>query len=266
MRPTVRVATINIWNRMGPWDERLVALRAELARLDADIVGVQEVLQMPEYGFDQAALLAQDLGYHVAFGRHHAAPESRIGNAILSRFPIESRAVHSLPGTDELRCALFAAVTSPHGTLPIFTTHLNWRLDHGHVRQAQVTSLIQFVEERAPAESEGIPPIVMGDFNAEPDADEIRYLRGLTALGGRSVYFADCFAVAGDGSPGYTFARSNEFAAMLREPNRRIDYIFVRGPDDRFRGEPLDAATAFTTKVAGVLPSDHYGVVATVGL
>lgn len=266
MRPTVRVATINIWNRMGPWEERLAALRAELVRLDADLVGVQEVLRMPEYAFDQGAALAEGLGYHVAFGRHEAAPESRIGNAILSRFPVESVAVHPLPGTDELRCVLFAAVRSPHGMLPVFTTHLNWRLDEGHVRQAQVASLVQFVDRCAPAAREGIPPIVMGDFNAEPDADEIRYLRGLTPLGGRSVYFADCFAVAGDGSAGHTYARSNEFAAMLREPNRRIDYIFVRGPDERFRGEPLDAALAFTTKVGGVLPSDHYGVVATVGL
>jgi endonuclease/exonuclease/phosphatase family metal-dependent hydrolase len=266
MRPTVRVATINIWNRMGPWDERLAALRAELARIDADIVAVQEVLQMPEYGFDQGAALAEGLGYHVAFGRHPDAPESRIGNAILSRFPFEAVGVHALPGADELRCAVFGAVASPQGTIPVFSTHLNWRLDHGHIRQEQVKSLIAYVEACAPAAKDGIPPIVMGDFNAEPDADEIRYLRGLTPLGGRSVYFSDCFAVAGDGSAGYTFARSNEFAAMLREPNRRIDYVFVRGPDERFRGEPLDAAVAFTAKVAGVLPSDHYGVVATVGL
>lgn len=266
MRPTLRVATINIWNRMGPWEERLVALRAELERLDADIVGVQEVLQMPEYALDQGAALAEGLGYHVAFGRHPDAPVSRIGNAILSRFPFERVAVHPLPGADELRCAVFGAVASPHGTIPVFTTHLNWRLDHGHVRQEQVRSLIGFVDACAPAAKDGIPPILTGDFNAEPDADEIRYLRGLTPLGGTSVYFADCFAVAGDGSAGHTFSRSNEFAAMLREPNRRIDYIFVRGPDERFRGEPLEAATAFTTKTAGVFPSDHFGVVATIGL
>lgn len=266
MRPTVRVATINIWNRMGPWDERLGALRAELVRIDADIVGVQEVLRMPTHAFDQGAALAEGLGYHVAFGRHPDAPETRIGNAILSRYPFESIGVHALPGKDELRCVVFGAVASPQGTLPVFTTHLNWRLDHGHIRQEQVTSLVAYVEACAPAAKDGLPPIITGDFNAEPDADEIRHLRGLTALGGHSVYFSDCFALAGDGSPGHTFARSNEFAAMLREPNRRIDYIFVRGPDERFRGEPLDAATAFTTKASGVFPSDHYGVVATLGL
>jgi hypothetical protein len=31
---------------------------------------------------------------------------------------------------------------------------------------------------------------VMGDFNAEPDSDEIRFLRGLTGFGGPCVYFA----------------------------------------------------------------------------
>ena len=115
---------------------------------------------------------------------------------------------------------------------------------------------------RAGREGRHSRPSSWATSTPSPTPTEIRYLRGLTPLGGRSVYFADCFAVAGDGSAGHTFARSNDFAAMLREPNRRIDYIFVRGPDERFRGEPLDAPTAFTTRPAGVLPSDHYGVVA----
>lgn len=264
MRPTLRVATINIWNRMGPWDERLLALRAELARLEADVVGVQEVLVIPEFGFDQGALLADGLRYHVAFGRHPTALPNRIGNAVLSRFPIAETAVLALPGTDEERLALFAAITTPHGRLPFFTTHLNWRLDHGHVRQAQVIALTEFIEAHAP--HDGIPPIVTGDFNAEPDSDEIRFLRGLTTLGGgRSHYFADCFGVTND-TPGHTFSRANDFAAMLREPSRRIDYVFVRGPDERFRGEPLSARVCFAEKHGGVFPSDHFGVVAEIGM
>jgi endonuclease/exonuclease/phosphatase family metal-dependent hydrolase len=49
----------------------------------------------------------------------------------------------------------------------------------------------------------------------------------------------------------------------LREPDRRIDYVFTRGRDDRFRGEPLEAALCFDDPVGGVFPSDHFGVVAT---
>ena len=115
------------------------------------------------------------------------------------------------------------------------------------------------VQELAP--TDGFPPIVMGDFNAEPDAHEIRFMRGLATLRGRSVYFADCFALCGDG-PGHTYARSNVYAEKLREPNRRIDYIFVRGPDRRLRGEPLAARVVFADEEGGVFPSDHYGVLA----
>jgi endonuclease/exonuclease/phosphatase family metal-dependent hydrolase len=108
-----------------------------------------------------------------------------------------------------------------------------------------------------------LPPILCGDFNAEPDADEIRYLSGFTTLEGRSVYFADCFRVAGDGSNGHTFCRRNPYAASVREPDRRIDYIFVRGPDKQGRGEPLTCRVVFDQPNAdGVFASDHFGVLA----
>ena len=95
-----------------------------------------------------------------------------------------------------------------------------------------------------------------------PDADEVRFLRGLTALGGKSTYFADCFGLTGEG-PGVTFsAKTNPFAADTHEPERRIDYVFVRGPDAQVRGKPVSARVCFDTPHEGVYPSDHYGVVA----
>ena len=110
------------------------------------------------------------------------------------------------------------------------------------------------------------PPIVLGDFNADPDSDEMRFLRGLTALGGASVFFADCWlATGGDdpaAGPGHTYARRNPYALRSREPSRRIDYIFVRGPDRSLRGEPLAAQVALDQPTAGVWPSDHFAVVA----
>jgi endonuclease/exonuclease/phosphatase family metal-dependent hydrolase len=132
-----------------------------------------------------------------------------------------------------------------------------------------VAFLVAKVKERAPiadessAQSGGeFPPIIMGDFNAEPDSDEIRYLRGYHARLGRSVYFADCWGAAGDGTPGYTYARANHYALRSHEPNRRLDYVFTRGPDRQLRGEPLSARVCFTGVEAGVWPSDHYGVLA----
>lgn len=261
---TFRAATLNIWGRFGPWEERLVAIREGLRLHAPDVIGMQEVLVFE--AFDQGRLVADGLGYEVAWGKasdNHGFP---IGNAILSRWPIGRTEVIVLPsgGSDESRSAVFAELASPYGTIPFFCTHLNWKLDHGHIRQLQVRALVDAVRRLAPLE--GFPPVVVGDFNAEPDADEIRFMRGLTGLGGECVYFADSFGVAGDKSAdsGVTFSKTNPFAEPLREPERRIDYVFVRGPDDAQRGEPREASVCFNQAREGAYPSDHFGVMATI--
>ncbi len=262
---TFRVATLNIWNRFGPWDERLAAIRAGVRDLAPDVLGLQEVVRLAPGdgdGLDQAGAIAAGLGYHVAYGR--ARDERWYGNAILSRWPIAGSQLYELrrAGTDERRSLLFAEIDAPFGALPVFCTHLNWKLDEGHVRCGQMRELVDRID--ALAKPGAFPAVLVGDLNAQPDADEIRFLGGLTSLGSaRCVYFQDAWALAGDGSPGHTYARSNPFAAPLREPDRRIDYVFVRGRDERFRGEPLEARRCFDSAVDGTFPSDHYGVIAT---
>jgi endonuclease/exonuclease/phosphatase family metal-dependent hydrolase len=258
---TFRAATLNIWSRFGPWEERLLGIRAGLRKLAPDVIGLQEVLRYPD--MDQAALVGAELGYEVAWGlasENHGFP---VGNAILSKWPITRSEVIPLPngGSDEHRSIVFADLASPFGKVPFFCTHLNWMLHHGHIRQLQVKALTDAVARLAPIG--GVPPIVVGDFNAEPDSDEIRYMRGLTGLGGPCVYFADSFGIAGEG-PGTTFSKRNDFAGPLREPERRIDYVFVRGPDDSQRGEPLDARVCFDEQHEGTFPSDHFGVITTI--
>jgi len=256
----IRVATLNIWNRMGPWEERLVAIRKEVERLQPDVMGLQEVLVLPEHAFDQARAIADELGYHVAFGRSPDAEPYTMGNAILSRWPIARTFTFGLPGTDEHRCLVFAEIDSPVGKIPFFSTHLNWKFDESDVRQLQVRAIARFVDANR-GKATSYPAIVVGDFNAEPDSDEIRFLRGLGSLGGRSVHFHDVFGHVGKG-PGVTFSLKNPYAALLREPDRRIDYIWVRGGDERFRGEPLAAHVAFDAPVGEAYPSDHFGVFA----
>jgi hypothetical protein len=43
MATTLRVATLNIWNRSGPWPDRLPLIRRELQRLGPAVIGLQEV-------------------------------------------------------------------------------------------------------------------------------------------------------------------------------------------------------------------------------
>ncbi|MEO8875265.1 MAG: endonuclease/exonuclease/phosphatase family protein [Polyangiaceae bacterium] len=257
-----RVATLNIWNRMGPWDERLTAILAGVEKIQPDILGLQEVIVLPD-AFDQAKTIAGKFGMQSFFGRNDSS-EYPMGNAILSKWPIVKTAVFPLPrvDTDEHRTLVFAEVQAPHGIIPVFCTHLNWKLDEGHVREIQIRFVTDKIRELASIS--GLSPILVGDMNAEPDSDEMRFLRGLTKLAGNSVYFADCFGIVGDGTPGYTYSRKNPYAAPLREPSRRIDFIYVRGPDEQGRGEPLDARVCFDEPVNGVFASDHFGVVANI--
>src|SRR5262245_11207746 len=112
---TFRVATLNIWSRFGPWEERLSAIHEHLRKLAPDVIGLQEVLRFTD--FDQASLVAVDLGYQIAWGKaseNHGFP---MGNAILSKWPIVRTEVTPLPngGTDESRSLVFAELDAPFG-------------------------------------------------------------------------------------------------------------------------------------------------------
>lgn len=256
-----RVATLNIWNRQGPWPQRLPLIREGLLALDADVIGLQEVL-----GFTGMPTQADELAAGTGWNVFHVPAWDlggglTFGNAILSPHPLLDTASLPLPTPPGLdtRTVAFARVDLPHGPMPVFVTHLTYQAHLGHVRCTQVRALADHVTARAPIE--GPPPVVLGDLNADPDSDEMRFLRGLTPLGGTSVYFADCWHCT-ETAPGHTYDRRNVYALRSREPSRRIDYAFVRGPDRRFRGEPIAARVALDQPVDGVWPSDHFAVVA----
>ncbi|MFO0593318.1 MAG: endonuclease/exonuclease/phosphatase family protein [Polyangiaceae bacterium] len=262
---SLRVVTLNIWNRLGPWEDRLTVIRKGIAELKPDLVGLQEVIEAEDK--TQAQAIAEGLGYHSAYGLANTYGGGvSLGNAVLSRWPIARTKVFRLPtgGTDENRSMLLAEIDSPHGLLPFFVTHLNWKQHESVVREQQVLEVADRVRAEAPID--GLPPILVGDFNAPPEASEIRFLKGLQSLEGKSVYFADCFEQRGTGS-GVTFdGTRNTFAEVYHEHPRRIDYVFVRGPDQRVRGKPLAAQVVFDEPVDGVFATDHFGVMAEISI
>jgi endonuclease/exonuclease/phosphatase family metal-dependent hydrolase len=260
----LRVLTWNLWWHFGPWEERQPAILETLREVDADVLCLQEVWEADD-GRNQAADLARALGYeHVyASGVSYEFGSERIGNAVLSRWPItgsETCRLPAPPGVDELRVVLRADVDGPRGPIQAFVTHLNWRMDQSHVRVLQVGALCEFVAASRPDRS--YPPIVCGDFNAEPESEEIRTMTGLAPVPVPKLMFLDAWRMAGAG-PGLTFVpTANEFAALDLEPDRRLDYVFVGFARSDGAGHVVDARLAGTGRVGGILPSDHYGVVA----
>lgn len=256
----LRVATWNVWWRFGPWEERQPAIAETLRRIDADVIALQEVWDVDD-GRGQSEALADTLGYEHVFAAGFDAGEASFGNAVLSRWPIaasDTRTLPTTPSTDEFRVALKVEVDGPRGPIELYTTHLNWRYDESHVRQAQVRALSEFVGEST---GRAVPPIVCGDFNAEPDSDEIRMLTGRAAVPVPRLVFVDAWDVAGNGA-GFTWSNNNAFAARDLEADRRIDYVFVGWRKARGAGHVVDARVAAIDRIDGVHPSDHYAVVA----
>jgi endonuclease/exonuclease/phosphatase family metal-dependent hydrolase len=265
----LKVLTVNIWHDQGPWPARLRLLRAWIERLDPDLIGFQEVLRGE--GVDQLAELVEGRGYHTDYVAAMRLPdrgELDFGNAVASRWPIVDREAIALPdaGDWERRAALATTVDSPHGEIGFTCTHLNWRFHHGIVRERQVEVVAARAWKRRP--EAGLPPIVVGDFNAEPDSDEIRYMKGLHSIGGRSVTFLDAWEVAGDASlpgeagRGITWSNRNAYARVEFEPRRRIDYVFVGLPGRPGRGAIEDCRVVCDAEEDGVWPTDHFGVYA----
>lgn len=264
----LRVLTLNIWHRQGPWPERLAIIRRGLETLGPDVVGLQEVLAMGDA--NQAKDIAEGSDWHV----HYASTWEiggglRFGNAIVSRHPFLDTGYLELPtdDDDEPRCVAYALLDTQHGAVPVFNTHLAWRLHQGALRLRQVKAITDYIDA---LRADTLPALLLGDFNAEPDADEMRFLRGLTAIDGQTVYFNDCWDTCRREDDrlgrGATFDRTNPYALTLREPSRRIDYIYVRGPDKRLRGEPLSARVVLDQPENGVWASDHYGVYAEISI
>jgi endonuclease/exonuclease/phosphatase family metal-dependent hydrolase len=259
----LRVMTWNLWWRFGPWEERLPAIKATLAEVDADVIALQEVWDDGER--NQAAELGQALGFEHLYASRVDIDGVQLGNGILSRWPIEFSETMPLPappGNEEFRLALRADIDGPRGRFQFYSTHLNWRSDQSHVRQDQVRTIARFIDE---APDSAFPPILCGDFNAAPDSYEIWMLTGRTTVPVPKLVFHDAWEAAIDktGSfDGMTWSNANPFAAEGYEPTRRIDYVFAGWPKDQGAGQIVKATVAGKDPIDGVHPSDHYALVA----
>ncbi len=265
----LKILTLNIWFDQPPWPERAALVRREIQALAPDVIGLQEVLRGP--GVDQLAELVADSHPYTAYAPAMDVgerPGITFGNAIASRWPLQDIVCTSLPdrGDWEKRVALTARVDAPFGEFSFTTTHLHWRFHHGHVRERQVVAVAR--AGLAAAQEDGFPPIIVGDFNAEPESDEIRYMRGMHSCEGESVAFLDAWAAAGDrdapgaAGRGITWSNRNPYAALEFEPDRRIDYVFAGLARRDGVGHIEACRVVCDAPTDGVWPTDHFGVYA----
>jgi endonuclease/exonuclease/phosphatase family metal-dependent hydrolase len=264
---TVRVVSWNLWWRfdkherlrhLPTWQERQPAILATLQAVDADVVLLQEVWA-EEGGRDQAAWLAHELGLRVPNPPARFRNGLSFRNAVLSRWPVASTATVTLPPT-QVRTAVHAEIQAPFGPLHAISTHLAYEPDASAARSEQASALAALAASLHPGQ-DGFPVLVGGDLNATPFSDEVRLLTGHAPVPVPGFVLMDVWEQAGDG-PGLTWASSNPHQVDATWPNRRLDYLFVGWPRRRPAGNPRQAFLCGTDAVDGVVPSDHYGVVA----
>ncbi len=276
---TTRLVTWNLWWRYGPWERRGPAIEAALVAAAPDVVLLQEVWATGEA--HQAEQLAAALGLeHVAWSPNRLPGRWRrrlpdgaegidVGNAVLSRWPLRVVQEHALPpgdAADEGRTALAVVVEHPDGPWPVVTTHLSSDPAHSAVRVEQVRGVARVLADlTAQAGPQALPGLVAGDFNAEPDSDEMRLISGLlTAPPVPGQVLVDAWRMRRDDDPGWTWRRENAYLAT-GNPDARIDHVLVGlravVTDVGLVGErPVDLGGD------AVWPSDHAGVVVDLGL
>jgi endonuclease/exonuclease/phosphatase family metal-dependent hydrolase len=286
-RSRLRVVQLNIGSVYeAEWARRRHEIVAWLDELQPDIVCLEEVWESATVPNTAGWLAEHAAGeWHWVFGGAPmplpgADPSHQWGLAVLSRHPIDEHQRFALPLAGDAGPApgpvgLLHART---GDLDVFAAHLAAAPTDALHRRAQVLAIDEHVRavrgdrDAQPdfATRRASPPAILcGDFNAEPDSDEIRFLSGLTALEGRVTFWQDAWRVAGDAGPGHTQDwRTHPLAADLNVHRQRIDYVFVGDPFRRAgdAGRVLSARVVFDEPRTGIQASDHRGLLVEVQL
>ena len=205
---TVRVMSYNIHHAEGI-DGKLDVERIARVIIDAkaDIVGLQEVERGTEriQRRDLPAELAKLTGLTARFDKNIPHQGGEYGNAVLSRYPIkQAKNTHLKSFANGEQRGVQQLVLDIAGREVLFVnTHLDHRRDPAE-REHSATELKDIV-----AAAGNKPVILVGDFNAAPEAKSIATVRG---------FLTDTWPVV-NREPGFTIP--------VKKPTRRIDYVWI---------------------------------------
>ncbi len=216
-----QVLTVNIHKGFSSFNRRFVLpeLRDAIRQVGAEVVVLQEVHGRRSAASDAAGrvrwpdtthyeYLADSLWPEWAYGRNAVYPQGDHGNAVLSKFPIESWRNHDVSDRGELepRGLLHCRLRLPDADQAVHVVGVHLGLKES-TRHRQVKQLGDLIEAHVPEEE---PLVVAGDFN-----DWLgRARKSLRELGLQEVH------AIRRGRPPRTFP--------ARFPLLRLDRIYVR--------------------------------------
>jgi endonuclease/exonuclease/phosphatase family metal-dependent hydrolase len=181
--PKLRVVTYNIRSCEGlDGHYRCDRIADILRRTGADVIALQEVRA------EQAAEIAQRLGFNVFFGHADTVHGHDFGNAILTRLPIRETHLYPIgvPGRQQRAC-LRVDIAWPEGnqTLHVFTVHLGLSVAERR-EQGKLLASAQILEDPS---IQNEPRILLGDFNEKFNHQDVnRALKPLLHLTGEKSW------------------------------------------------------------------------------
>ena len=241
----LHVATLNIRNLADRWFERLPLLLADMATLQPDLLGLQEVV----YVMQQDRLIgAAGEGHYGAVRGWAGRPE--YGNSLLVREPLTATGMERLDlGLEPLGAAVRGRACRADRPCWSSSTHLHHLTPDETLRDEQTAAILAWLD--APDAPAADATIVMGDFNADPDEPAPARLK--------AAGFWSAYATANGAEPAVTWPSGLQAPAMDTDgPPGCLDYIWVRGA-----ARVESARLAFDRpdpEDPTLYPSDHLGI------
>ena len=144
----IKLLTWNVWWKFENYKERENLIISEIKNSCPDILCLQEVWE--ETDESQAKIIADQLGYNYIFEKSFEFDGVAFGNAIITKFPINSH--HTVmfkteAEKDEKRFLLHLSLKYKSETINVICTHLNYKYEHQQVREDQVNQIIEYISK-----------------------------------------------------------------------------------------------------------------------
>ena len=248
---TVTVATLNLFNKIGRWGERLPLVLEQLAELQPDVIGLQEVDLVIDQGMALCRLANARLTEPPRYWIYHMTRPGRAAHvqalAVMSRLPVEAHEGLDYLSYEGVAQRLRLRLESG-ALLDFYNTHLHFPPEATEERLAQAKRLLAWADTWQDADA----TVIVGDFNAYAEEPTVALMK---------ERFTSAHEAARGREPEKTWPTPvNTFDPA---PPGCLDYIFVAGAN------VLEAGLAFDTPHpldADLFPSDHLGVTATLAI
>ncbi len=250
---SIKVATLNLFNRMGQWGHRAPLVIDQLEALKPDVIGLQEV----DLVLDQGMWVSRQINKRLALQPHYRIKHATNPGQRASYHSIATLASREFIEHEILDLMTFERVAQRMlfmcGDRPFIfiNVHLHHPVEAQQERVEQINTLFTWLDR----DTRGLPTVIAGDFNAYADPPE-------PAVGLMKSRFRSAYETVHGSEPEKTW--TTPVNIYDDSPHGTLDYIFV-SPEFTID----DAGLAFDQPDPhdpNMFPSDHIGLFATLSL